>query len=191
MSPSAEERARRAAALPEGGDAAVAAAADATENLAVARVPVVDDGNDALAVAALRTTLTTKLPHHLEPAATPLVIAGPFGIGKRQLMQRMLTLYPHGFSMPPVYTTRAGAEGGQLRVVDAAFVEALKEKALVAFEETAVGERYVVSLEDIAECAFDATRCHRAARQSVACHSNHMHEEGSSVLVLQCAPGVC
>lgn len=68
-------------------------------------------------------------------------------------MQRMLSLYPKGFSLPPVYTTRAGASGGQLQVVDEAFVESLKEKGLLAFEETAVGERYVVSCEDIAECA--------------------------------------
>lgn len=138
----------------EQSPAAVAAKLiDTAENLTIAHVASVCDNNAALAVAALRTALATALPHHLTPAVPPLVIAGPFGIGKRQLMQRMLTLYPDGFQMPNIYTSNPTATGGQLRVVEPAVLTRLRDKGLVAFEEQAVGETYCVSLEDIAKCA--------------------------------------
>ena len=130
----------------------MAAAEGATDNLTVARVPTVVDDNEALAAAELRTALAGIVPHHLQPAVDALIIAGPFGIGKRRLMQRMLTLYSDGFAMPPVYTSKADASGGQLQVVQEEFIDTLKAKGLLAFEETAVGERYVVSKEDIAQC---------------------------------------
>jgi hypothetical protein len=133
--------------------ALASAAAENGENLVIAHVPSVNDDNPSLAIAALRNVLAAKLRHHLHPSVDPLVIAGPFGIGKRQLMQRMLTLYPDGFCMPRIYTTRVAAAGGQLTVVEQPFLDDLKARGMMAFEEVAVGERYCVSLEDIAECA--------------------------------------
>jgi hypothetical protein len=155
VSPSDDERVRRSEALPSTPDrsATIAEAAEATANLQIARVPVVIDDNVALATAALRTALAARVPHHIEPSVAALIIAGPFGIGKRHLMQRMLMLYPDGFAMPPVYTTHPEATGGQLKVVEQVFVDDLKAWGLLAFEENAVGERYAVSLEDVAECA--------------------------------------
>jgi hypothetical protein len=152
VTPSAATRAERAAASGACGAEEAAAAAEVTENLRIMHVPTVEGDTLALAAAAARTHLAAALRHHVTPAADALVVAGPFGIGKRRLLQRMLALYPSGFALPPVYTTAPGASGGTLRVVDQAFVDALGATGHVAFRQDAVGSTYVASKVDLAEC---------------------------------------
>lgn len=151
LTPGPEER-ERAAADEDSSDAAATAAAANSENLTIAAVPSITVDHTALAVASLRNTLAERLPHHLTAAPDALVIAGPFGIGKRRLMQRMLALYPHAFEMPRVYTTNAASQGNRLTTVEPEFVDNLRTKRLLALEEKAVNETYAVSLEDVAEC---------------------------------------
>lgn len=170
LAPSAAECERAATADDGAAATAVSVATDIAENLAIALVQHVIDDNATLGAAALRTLLATCLPHHLSPAADALVVAGPFGIGKRQLMQRMLSLYPDGFEMPRVYTTDAVATGGMLTVVDAPFLAALRQRGMLAFAETAVGEDYAVSLEDVAQCAIHFAMTERCGYTSLWYH---------------------
>ena len=135
---------------------AVQAASEATEALTEAKVLVVCDDNEALAAAALRNALAGKVPHKVCSCMASLVVAGPFGIGKRQLLQRMLTLYPEGFCLPPVLTTNESAMGGQLTIISPEQLARLRKQHLLAFEEVAVGEQYAVSLEDVARCSLSA-----------------------------------
>jgi ribose 1,5-bisphosphokinase PhnN len=82
-----------------------------------------------------------------------MVVAGPFGTGKRQLLQRMLALYPKGFCLPPVYTTKSDAGGGNLQTVTQDELSDLRRKKLLVYEEVIVGETYAVSLLDVRRCA--------------------------------------
>lgn len=162
--PSDAMRATRAAAAhpdrPEVATAAAAAAAEATDELRIARVPAVVDDHVVLATLALRDVLAGRLRHHLQPGSPPLVVAGPFGSGKRLLLQRMLTLYPEGFQLVPVYTTAAvDGSGGPLRHVDEAFLADLEAQGLTAFRMEALGHPYVASRADICECARLAAAC--------------------------------
>lgn len=139
---------------PANATAAALAASEATDNLRIAHVPVVVDDHAVLATLALRDTAAAALPHHLEPGSPPLIIAGPFGSGKRLLLQRMLSLYPEGFQLVPVYTTAEVPPGsGALQHVEGGFLEDLEAQGCVAFRMEALGHQYVASKADIAECA--------------------------------------
>lgn len=158
ITPSDTVRGDRAAAAhpksPEDAAATAAAAAEATDNLRIAHVPTVVDDHSVLATLALRDVLAGHLRHHLDPGSPPLVVAGPFGSGKRLLLQRMLSLYPTGFQLVPVYTTAAvESPGGSLRHVGADFVAGLEEQGLIAFRMEALGHPYVASRADVCECA--------------------------------------
>jgi guanylate kinase len=134
---------------------AVDTAMATSEDLTLLLVPNVIVDNTARAVACLRNILAERLPHHLTAAPDALVIAGPFGIGKRRLMQRMLALYPQAFEMPRVYTTNAASSGGgRLTVVEPKFLDNLRAMNLLALEEHAIDESYAISLEDVDECVL-------------------------------------
>lgn len=157
VTPSDATRAERAAAAypDNASDAAAAtgAAAEATDNLRIAHVAAVTDDHPVLATLALRDVLAGRLRHHLDPGSPPLVVSGPFGTGKRLLLQRMLVLYPEGFQLVPVYTTAAVPDGSAtLQHVEAEFLDDLEAHGLVAFRMEVLGHAYVASKADICEC---------------------------------------
>lgn len=158
VTPSEAARSDRAAAAhpdatPQDLTALCRTTAEATENLRVAHVALIIDDHTSLALADLRNVLSAALRHHLDPTLPALVVAGAFGTGKRQLLQRMLTLYPTGFQLPPVYTTKSDAQGGNLSVVSAEELDAMRASGMLIYEQVVLGETYAVSLLDVRRCA--------------------------------------
>jgi ribose 1,5-bisphosphokinase PhnN len=135
------------------------AAVDVTDNLRILHVPIVFDDNLDVCGAALRDALARQLRHHVRPAPQALVIWGPFGSGKRLLMQRMLSLYPDKFALPTVYTSNPASKGGSFKLVGTAFIDDLRREGLLAYEESALGHTYAVAKADICRCDCTLQAC--------------------------------
>ena len=58
-------------------------------------------------VAAARAALSAHVPSVVPPPSRPLVICGPFGTGRRVLLQKLFEALPGRFAVPAVTTTRA------------------------------------------------------------------------------------
>ena len=72
-----------------------------------------------------------------------------YGSGKRLLMQRILSLYPEKFCVPPVYTTNAASAGGNFTLVEESFIHGLERDGLLAFKQFARNELYAASKADL------------------------------------------
>ncbi|CAD7700857.1 unnamed protein product [Ostreobium quekettii] len=72
---------------------------------------LVADDPDVL-FADVRDAIAARFPNIASPSHLPLIIGGPFGIGKRQLLQRLFDQYCREFVTPVVTTTRAQREIG-------------------------------------------------------------------------------
>ena len=159
VTPSEDERIARAAdrvaeADQEGVPELIVAAATTSENLRIARVATVIDDELTLALADTRTCLATALKHHISMAPDPLIVAGPFSSGKRLLLQRMLTLYPDGFCLPPIYTTHPGLQGSTYQQVDDSFISELRRKGHLVHDEIVMGHSCALSYVDIRRSVF-------------------------------------
>jgi len=130
-------------------DAALVAAATAAEDLRIARVATVLDDEVQLALADLRNHLAAALKHLFSRTPKPLIVGGPFASGKRRLLQRMLTLYPNGFALPPLYTTHPALEGPGYVHVEEAFIEELRRKGHLVHNERILGHSCALSYLDI------------------------------------------
>ena len=126
-----------------------AAAAEVTDNLRIGHVPIVADDNLDICIAALRDALASELPHHISPSPQAIVFSGPFGCGKRRLIQRILSTYPDKFCLPPVYTTSTTGIRGNFIAVTKDFIDDLERKGLLAFKELASDYAYAVSKADV------------------------------------------
>ncbi len=67
-----------------------------------------EDGDEAW--AQLQEPLSTHSPGIVPPLLAPLVIASPFGSGKRAVLQQLLRLLPV-LAVPRILTTRPRADG--------------------------------------------------------------------------------
>lgn len=67
-------------------------------------------------------------------------------------MQRILSLYPDRFCMPPVYTTNKASEGDTFTLVEEGFIDGLEQDGLLAFKQAALGKLYAVSRADVCRC---------------------------------------
>lgn len=146
-------RRNRAAELfpddPAAAASTCAAATDVMDSFRISHVPIVQDDDIDVCTAALRDVLADILRHHISPAPKAAVFSGPFGSGKRILMQRILSLYSDRFCMPPVYTTNAASAGGTFTLVEEGFIDGLEQDGLLAFKQTALGKLYAVSKGDV------------------------------------------
>jgi hypothetical protein len=155
ITPSDPVRGQRAAAVCEGDANAASSlsktAADVTDALRSSRVLSVTDDNAYVCVAALRDALAARMPHHISPSPKAMVLSGPFGSGKKLLMQRVLSLHPDKFGLAPVYTTATTA-GGTFEKVEEDFIHCLGQEGLLLFMESAAGHLYAVSKADTCRC---------------------------------------
>ena len=106
-------------------DAAAAAAADGTAGLPPAAPPpstletfatdaraseqyqlIVEHGAGMELVSIVRDSLCTHVPEVVPPPLKPLVVAGPFGAGKRGLLRRLFDALPGKFAAPVTTTTK-------------------------------------------------------------------------------------
>ena len=92
-----------AAGGPEGAEAAlVAARASELYGLVVSG----DEAEVSELVAAARGAMSAHVPAVIPPPFRPIVIAGPFGTGKRVLLQRLFDQLPGKFAVPVATTSR-------------------------------------------------------------------------------------
>ena len=96
-----------------GAEAAEAALAAAREADGGSLYALVVSGDTAIAdqISDARSALTLHVPAVVPPPYRPLVIAGPFGTGKRVLLQKLFDQLPGRFAIPVATTTRAAGPG--------------------------------------------------------------------------------
>lgn len=58
-------------------------------------------------ISSVRLVLSSHVPHVVPPPYRPMVVAGAFGTGKRQLLARLFEALPGRFAVPVITTTRA------------------------------------------------------------------------------------
>eukprot|EP00798_Chlamydomonas_sp_ICE-L_P023777 gene23777-9336_t len=63
-------------------------------------------------VFAMKVALSSLLPDLISPPFRPIVVAGPFGTGKRVLLQRLFEEAKGKFAVPPVLSTRGPDPSG-------------------------------------------------------------------------------
>lgn len=123
-------------------------AARISEEFRLGGVPIVDDSPDAC-VSMLRDVLASQLPPHIFPSPEAMVLSGPFGSGKKLLIQRILSLYPDKFCVPHVYTTNTSIIGGNFKWVDSSKLDALEQDGVLAFRDYVDGHSYAVCMIDV------------------------------------------
>lgn len=64
--------------------------------------------------AQLQQPLSAASPWAMPPLLLPLVVAAPFGSGKRAVLQKLCKMLPHVFAVPRVITSRPRAAAAGL-----------------------------------------------------------------------------
>lgn len=143
--------ARPSATLPAEAAAAAAEAVGAAEpalyHLVVTEVDEMD------AVFTVREALSRHVPAVMPPPYRPLVVAGPFGTGKRALLQRLFDSLPGRFAVPVITTTRAGGPSDLDDRSDMAVVPLAEAEALLAAGQFLVHERALDHLYGVTRAA--------------------------------------
>ncbi|KAG1679244.1 hypothetical protein FOA52_009273 [Chlamydomonas sp. UWO 241] len=111
---------------------------------------VIDARNEMDRLAAVRAVLTQRVPDFVPAPHKPLVVAGPFGTGKRVLLQRLFDALPSAFAVPVITTTRPAGEGNlddrsDMEVVSADEAKVLIETGAFIVHEEAMGHVYGVT----------------------------------------------
>lgn len=68
-----------------------------------------DDAEEAF--TQLQVPLSASYPWAMPPLLQPLVVAGPFGSGKRSVLQRLVQSLPDVLAVPKVVTSKAHTPG--------------------------------------------------------------------------------
>jgi guanylate kinase len=76
---------------------------------AVQAVVTNDDPEEAF--AQLQEPLSVASPWAMPPLLMPLVVAAPFGSGKRSVLQKLIKMLPDVFAVPRVVTSKPRAPG--------------------------------------------------------------------------------
>lgn len=147
---------------------ACATARRRTEDLRLQHVPTMEDDNLDICIAHLRDVLADRF-QNVSPSLKAAVFCGPFGFGKRQLLQHILSLYPDHFCAPTVYTTNGSMKCDNFTVVEEKFIDNLEKTGMLAFKQTESGKLYAVSKEDIYRCVLWCIPQDMAAIGHVAC----------------------
>lgn len=63
------------------------------------------------AFTQLQVPLSAALPWAMPPLLQPLVVAGPFGSGKRAVLQRLVAMLPDVLAVPKVVTSKPPTQG--------------------------------------------------------------------------------
>lgn len=68
-----------------------------------------DDAEEAF--TQLQVPMSAALPWAMPPLLQPLVVAGPFGSGKRAVLQRLVAVLPDVLAVPKVVTSKPHTPG--------------------------------------------------------------------------------
>lgn len=74
------------------------------------------------AFTQLQVPLSAACPWAMPPLLQPLVVAGPFGSGKRAVLQRLVALLPEVLAVPRVVTSKPHTPGKDEGELEALFV---------------------------------------------------------------------
>eukprot|EP00775_Hariotina_reticulata_P013032 gene13032-13161_t len=126
------------------------AAAQAQELEAARLVQVVVSGDEPEeALAQLQEVLCVARPGAVPPLLLPVVVAGPFGSGKRAVLQKLIKALPNVIGIPKTVTSKprpAGApSAADMEVVSVEVAQEMQAQGQFLLEQTVLGHVYGVT----------------------------------------------